>query len=43
MAVVTPSADMVTQIAMAGPMILLYLLSIALAWIFGKKARTEEA
>jgi sec-independent protein translocase protein TatC len=37
-AVVTPSADMVTQIAMAGPMILLYLLSIALAWMFGKKA-----
>jgi sec-independent protein translocase protein TatC len=40
-AVVTPSADMVTQVAMAGPMILLYLLSIALAWIFGKK-REEQ-
>jgi sec-independent protein translocase protein TatC len=42
-AVVTPSADMVTQIAMAGPMILLYLLSIALAWIFGKKRDAEES
>ena len=43
-AVVTPSADMITQTAMAGPMILLYLLSIFLAWAFGKKTRaTEEA
>jgi sec-independent protein translocase protein TatC len=41
-AVVTPSADMVTQIAMAGPMILLYLLSIALAWMFGKKRDAVE-
>jgi sec-independent protein translocase protein TatC len=42
-AVVTPSADMVTQIAMAGPMILLYLLSIGLAWMFGKKRDAEAA
>jgi sec-independent protein translocase protein TatC len=42
-AVVTPSADMVTQIAMAGPMILLYLLSIGLAWMFGKKQDANEA
>jgi sec-independent protein translocase protein TatC len=42
-AVVTPSADMVTQIAMAGPMILLYLLSIGLAWMFGKKNEPAEA
>jgi sec-independent protein translocase protein TatC len=42
-AVVTPSADMVTQIAMAGPMILLYLLSIGLAWMFGKKVDAADA
>jgi Sec-independent protein secretion pathway component TatC len=34
---------MVTQIAMAGPMILLYLLSIGLAWMFGKKNEPAEA
>jgi sec-independent protein translocase protein TatC len=42
-AVVTPSADMITQTAMAGPMILLYLLSIFLAWAFGKKKSATEA
>ena len=42
-AVVTPSADMVTQVAMAGPMILLYLLSIGLAWMFGKKEEQLES
>jgi sec-independent protein translocase protein TatC len=36
-AVITPTGDMVTQSLMAGPMILLYLLSILLALIFGKK------
>ncbi len=42
-AVVTPSADMITQTAMAGPMILLYLLSIFLALAFGKKKSATEA
>ena len=42
-AVVTPSADMITQTAMAGPMIGLYLLSIGLAWLFGKKRDTGES
>jgi sec-independent protein translocase protein TatC len=42
-AVITPSGDMITQTAMAGPMILLYLLSIGLAWAFGKKRAIEEA
>lgn len=36
-AVITPSGDMFTQTAMAGPMILLYFVSIVLAWMFGKK------
>jgi len=41
-AVITPSGDMFTQTAMAGPMVLLYLLSILLAWIFGKKKQVES-
>jgi sec-independent protein translocase protein TatC len=41
-AVITPSGDMITQTAMAGPMILLYLLSIGLAWAFGKKRTPIE-
>jgi sec-independent protein translocase protein TatC len=40
-AVVTPSGDMWNQSAMALPMIGLYMLSIALAWIFGKKKKKE--
>ena len=41
-AVITPSGDMFTQTAMAAPMIGLYLLSILLAWIFGKKPKRNE-
>jgi sec-independent protein translocase protein TatC len=40
-AIVTPSADVVTQSALAGPMIGLYLLGVLIAWVFGKK-RVEE-
>jgi sec-independent protein translocase protein TatC len=36
-AVVTPTPDMVTQSALAIPMILLYLIGIAVAFLFGKK------
>jgi sec-independent protein translocase protein TatC len=36
-AVVTPTPDMVTQSALAIPMILLYLIGIAVAYLFGKK------
>ncbi len=39
-AVVTPDGGGVSLVAMTGPMILLYGLSIALAWIFGKKQNT---
>jgi len=37
-AVVTPTPDVVTQTALAVPMILLYLIGVAIAWMFGKKA-----
>jgi sec-independent protein translocase protein TatC len=36
-AVVTPTPDMVTQTFLAVPMIALYLLGIAIAYVFGKK------
>jgi sec-independent protein translocase protein TatC len=39
--VITPSSDVVNQSIMAGPMIVLYLLSIVIAWIFGKRKPAE--
>jgi sec-independent protein translocase protein TatC len=39
-AVVTPTPDMVTQSALAIPMILLYLIGVAVAFLFGKKHDT---
>src|SRR5689334_20561425 len=35
-AVITPTGDMVTQTIFAAPMVALYLLSIAIAWVFGR-------
>ena len=42
-AVLSPGTDPIGQAAMAGPMFVLYLISILLAWLFGKKRTTEEA
>lgn len=36
-AIVTPSADIVSQAVIAGPMLVLYGVSIVVAWMFGKK------
>jgi len=36
-AVITPSADIVTQLIFVAPMLVLYLVSIGVAWMFGKK------
>jgi sec-independent protein translocase protein TatC len=41
-AIITPSADVVSQTVIAAPMLVLYLVSIGVAWMFGKK-RTREA
>ena len=41
-AVLSPGTDPVGQIALSVPMIVLYLLSIILAWIFGKKREPQE-
>lgn len=35
-AVLTPTGDMLTMSIFAGPMILLYLLGVAVSWIFGR-------
>jgi len=40
-AIVTPSADVVTQTTLAGPMIGLYLLGVLIAWAFGRRRRHE--
>jgi len=40
-AVVTPGGEIVTQLAMAGPLTVLYILSIGLAWGFGKKRKKK--
>ena len=43
-AVITPSSDYASQMIVAFPMIGLYILSIAIAWVFGaKKTRAEMA
>ena len=36
-AIITPTGDMVTQAIFAAPMIGLYILSIGIAWLFGRK------
>ena len=41
-AIITPSSDVASQMIVAGPMVVLYVLSIAIAWAFGKK-RAELA
>ena len=41
-AVITPSADVVTQVIFAAPMLVLYILSIGVAWVFGKAKPKEQ-
>jgi sec-independent protein translocase protein TatC len=40
-AVITPSGDMLTQTLFAGPMVGLYIISIGIAWVFGKRRPKE--
>jgi sec-independent protein translocase protein TatC len=42
-AIITPDGNPVTQTVMAGPMIVLYLFSIGLAWLVGKRRRNADA
>jgi sec-independent protein translocase protein TatC len=41
-AIITPTPDMVTQTALAAPMIGLYGLGVLVAYLFGKKRKTGE-
>ena len=41
-AILTPTGDIMTMSVFAGPMILLYLLGVGVAWIFGRDRSTEE-
>jgi sec-independent protein translocase protein TatC len=41
-AVITPTGDMVTQTIFAAPMVALYLLSIAIAWVFGRAKTIQD-
>jgi sec-independent protein translocase protein TatC len=41
-AIITPDGSMITQAAMAGPMVLLYMFSVGLAWMFGKRRTVDE-
>lgn len=40
-AIITPTPDIVTQTALAGPMVGLYLLGVLVAWAFGRDRRKE--
>jgi sec-independent protein translocase protein TatC len=39
-AIITPTPDVVTQAALAIPMILLYLFGVGISYLFGKKRET---
>ena len=41
-AVITPDGGGVSLVAMSGPLVVLYIFSIGLAWAFGKKKRVED-
>ena len=40
-AVLTPGQDIASQCLMAGPMVGLYIVSIGIAWAFGKSRSSE--
>jgi sec-independent protein translocase protein TatC len=42
-AVISPGTDMMSQLVMAIPMLALYLISIVIAWIFGKRKKPATA
>jgi sec-independent protein translocase protein TatC len=41
-AVITPTGDMMTQTIFAAPMVALYVISIAIAWVVGPKRRSDS-
>ena len=41
-AVITPDGNPVVQVMVAGPMVVLYLLGVAAAWLFGKSKKSDQ-
>jgi sec-independent protein translocase protein TatC len=41
-AIITPTADVVTLAIFSGPMLVLYVVSIGVAWVFGKRRTKAE-
>ena len=41
-AVITPTGDVITQSIFAVPMVLLYLLGVAVSWLFAPNKKSEE-
>jgi sec-independent protein translocase protein TatC len=42
-AVLSPGTDVVSQALMAGPMLVLYAISVVVAWVFQKRSDPEDA
>ncbi len=42
-AVLTPGPDVASQLLMAAPLLLLYVISIGVAYVFGRERRSEDA
>jgi len=42
-AVITPDGNPVVQVMVAGPMVVLYVLGIVAAWLFGKSKKPDPA
>lgn len=40
-AVITPTTDFANMLVVAGPMLLLYVVGIGVAWVFGRRRRTD--
>jgi sec-independent protein translocase protein TatC len=41
-AIITPDASVVPQLIMAGSMVVLYVVSIGVVWLFGKKTAADD-
>jgi sec-independent protein translocase protein TatC len=42
-AVITPDGNPITQVLVAGPMVVLYVLGIGAAWLFGKSKKSDQS
>jgi sec-independent protein translocase protein TatC len=42
-AILTPSPDWVSQVLLGVPMVILYLLGVGVAWLFGRRKQAADA